>query len=66
MLSIDAEQQRISLSMKALMARAEPAKKAGPESPEPEEPAAPLPKAKGPLKGGTGRSSGGDQFGLKW
>jgi len=65
-LSIDAEQQRISLSMKALMARAEPAKKAEPEFAEPEEPPAPLPKAKGPLKGGTGRSSGGDQFGLTW
>lgn len=65
-LSVDPEQQRISLSMKALMARPEPAKKAEPEAPEPEEEPAPLPTFKGQLKGGTGRSSGGEQFGLKW
>lgn len=65
-LSVDVEQQRISLSMKALLARPEPAKKAEPEIPEAEEVAEPLPKFKGALKGGTGRSSGGEQFGLKW
>lgn len=65
-LSVDVEQQRISLSMKALLARPEPAKKAEPEIPEEEELAEPLPTFKGALKGGTGRSSGGEQFGLKW
>jgi small subunit ribosomal protein S1 len=65
-LSVDVEQQRISLSMKALLARPEPAKKVEPEIPEEEELAEPLPKFKGALKGGTGRSSGGEQFGLKW
>ena len=65
-LSVDVEQQRISLSMKALLARPEPAKKAGPEIPEEETVAEPLPKFKGALKGGSGRSSGGEQFGLKW
>ena len=66
-LSIDTEQQRISLSMKALMSKPEPAKKekSETEAPEPEAPAAPLPQFKGTLKGGTGRSSGGEQFGLK-
>ena len=64
-LSVDTEQQRISLSMKALMAKPEPAKKEKAETPEPEAPAAPLPQFKGTLKGGTGRSSGGEQFGLK-
>ncbi|HET6881291.1 MAG TPA: S1 RNA-binding domain-containing protein [Pirellulales bacterium] len=65
-LSIDPEQQRISLSMKALQAKPE-AKKAEAE-PEPEEatPPPPSPKRKGELKGGLGRSTGGDQFGLKW
>ena len=65
-LSIDTEQQRISLSMKALLAKPQPAKKAEPEAPEVEESPAPLPQFKGQLKGGTGRASGGEQFGLKW
>lgn len=64
--SVDAEKQRISLSMKALMARPEPVKK----EPEPEEETAPPPpparKSNKPLKGGIGRGTGGDQFGLKW
>ncbi|MES1213808.1 MAG: S1 RNA-binding domain-containing protein [Singulisphaera sp.] len=62
--SVDQEQQRIGLSMKALAARPMPVRK---DEPEPEE--APLPvvsKRKGPLKGGLGKSSGGEQFGLKW
>ncbi|MEX2560427.1 MAG: S1 RNA-binding domain-containing protein, partial [Pirellulales bacterium] len=63
-LSVDVEQQRIGLSMKALMARAEPAKKPEPEVEEPAA-ASPQPKRQVPLKGGTGRASGGDQFGLK-
>jgi small subunit ribosomal protein S1 len=62
--SIDADQQRIGLSMKALAARPMPVKKE-----EPEEEEAPPPivsKRKTPLKGGVGKSSGGDAFGLKW
>ncbi len=62
--SVDAEQQRISLSLKALEARAEKAKPE--EEPEPEIPAAPPKKRKVPLKGGTGGPSTGEQFGLKW
>jgi small subunit ribosomal protein S1 len=66
-LSVDSEQQRISLSMKALMAKPEAAKKAEPDVPEPEESPAPPPKKRTvPLKGGIGGGTGGDQFGLKW
>lgn len=65
-LSVDTDQQRISLSMKALQAKAEP-KKAEPEPEEAEPVAAAQPaRHKGPLKGGLGRSTGGEQFGLKW
>lgn len=65
-LSIDTEQQRISLSMKALQAKAEPKKaEAEPEEEEPVSAAVPA-KPKGPLKGGLGRSTGGEKFGLKW
>ncbi|HUY36648.1 MAG TPA: S1 RNA-binding domain-containing protein [Pirellulales bacterium] len=66
-LSVDAEQQRISLSLKALMARPEAAKKAEPDVPEPDEsPVAPAKKRTTPLKGGMGRGTGGEEFGLKW
>jgi small subunit ribosomal protein S1 len=65
-LSVDPEQQRISLSLKALQARPEPAKKAEPEPEEPEEPPKPPPKRKTPLKGGLGRVGDGRQFGLQW
>ncbi|MGI9457914.1 MAG: S1 RNA-binding domain-containing protein, partial [Aeoliella sp.] len=69
-LSVDREKQRISLSLKALM---EPPKKAGDKddeqptdfTPPPDAPKAPRPRA-GTLKGGTGGTSGGEQFGLKW
>jgi len=62
--SVDPEQQRISLSMKALAARPGPVKK---DEPEVEERALPPPtKRKTPLKGGLGRATGGDGFGLKW
>ena len=65
-LSLDPENQRISLSMKALAARPE-SKKAGPEPVEEEEaPPSPQPNRKTPLKGGLGRRSGGAGFGLKW
>ena len=66
-LSVDTEQQRISLSMKALMAKPEAAKKAEPEVPEPVELPALQPKKRTtPLKGGIGRGTGGEEFGLKW
>ncbi|MCE9546867.1 MAG: S1 RNA-binding domain-containing protein, partial [Planctomycetia bacterium] len=64
-LAFDAEQQRISLSLKALEARPEPAKKPGAEIEEPLPPL-PAPKHTGPLKGGMDRKSGGADFGLKW
>lgn len=67
-LTVDADEQRMSLSMKAahpLPAAEESSEKDQPEVDEP--PPEPIvPKHEGPLKGGTGRSSGGDQFGLKW
>jgi small subunit ribosomal protein S1 len=64
-LSVDPEQQRISLSLKALEARPVAAQKeARPE--EPEAPPPPASKRKTPLKGGLGPASGGDRFGLKW
>ena len=64
-LSIDPEQQRISLSMKALQAKPE-AKKAEPEPEEEAAPPPPAPKRRGELKGGIGRDTGGERFGLKW
>lgn len=64
-LSVDAEQQRISLSLKALEARATPAA-AEPEPEEPEAPQEPPKKRKVPLKGGIGGPSTGEKFGLKW
>ena len=62
-LSVDEENQRIGLSIKANIE-----KPAEPEAEEPEEEAAPRerPKRNTPLKGGLGGGSGGDQFGLKW
>jgi small subunit ribosomal protein S1 len=65
-LAVDPEQQRMSLSVKAIQAKPEPIKKAA-DLPEEEPP--PLPpqsKRATPLKGGVERPSGGDQFGLKW
>jgi ribosomal protein S1 len=61
--SVDPGNQRISLSLKALQARAVPEKKVD-EAPE-EEPA-PVRKSNVPLKGGLGRSNGGESFGLRW
>ena len=67
--SVDAEAQRMGLSLKALLAapvKAEKKKEEG--EAEPEAPPRPLAVAKrpGPLKGGVGKASGGDQFGLRW
>lgn len=65
-LSVEAERQRISLSLKA--AQQPPASEAPASEPEVEESPRELalPKHRGPLKGGTGGSRGGEQFGLKW
>ncbi len=66
-LSVDSEHQRISLSLKALEARATPAVKPEDQAPaEAEAPAKPTAPRKTPLKGGIGNASGGDKFGLKW
>jgi small subunit ribosomal protein S1 len=67
-LSVDPEQKRISLSMKAIMARPEPvsSKKDEAEEAEPETPPAPLPTFPKKLKGGVAKKSGGAQFGLNW
>jgi len=58
----------MSLSIKALLAREEPArkgeKKTEPESPD--EPPPPKKKRQVPLKGGMDRPTGGEDVGLKW
>jgi predicted RNA-binding protein with RPS1 domain len=64
-LSVDEQAQRVSLSMKAL-SQPEPAKKKD-DSTEPEtrsQPRRRIPPKQ--LKGGLGRASRGDEFGLKW
>lgn len=67
-LTVDAEAQRIGLSLKATLAKPEKAEGKSKDQPEvdepPREPA--VPKRSGPLKGGTGKPSGGEQFGLRW
>jgi ribosomal protein S1 len=66
--TVDEQNQRIGLSIKALQARPSQAGK-GPKQDE-DAPVEPLIKSKGKftgtLKGGVGRSSGGEQFGLNW
>lgn len=66
-LSVDPDKQRISLSLKQLQ-EAPAAKKADKTPQEEDEPLRELAvkRRKKPLKGGTDRASGGDQFGLKW
>jgi small subunit ribosomal protein S1 len=66
-LSIDAEAQRISLSMKALAGALEPAKKEGDAAGEAAaaQPSKKRNKPSGPLLGGLTRPTG-DRFGLKW
>jgi small subunit ribosomal protein S1 len=67
-LSVDRAAQRIGLSMKALQQLPEQSSRGKPEEEEADEPRRELavPKRKGPLKGGLGRSGGGEQFGLNW
>jgi predicted RNA-binding protein with RPS1 domain len=62
-LSVDPEAQRISLSMRALAAPPEPAKKE--EDATPGKPSKQRAKPTGPLLGGLGRKTG-ERFGLKW
>ena len=67
-LSVDASSQRMSLSIKAALpvpvAEAEPGERGGRSAPSRRESA--VPARQKPLRGGTNRESGGDQFGLKW
>src|SRR5262245_12483022 len=67
-LDVDPEAQRMSLSLKAAIAKPEKADDGAKEKAEVEEPPRELavPKRSGPLKGGIQRKSGGEQFGLKW
>ena len=67
-LTVDAEAQRIGLSLKATLAKPEKAGDKAKDKPEVEEPPreSAVPKRSGPLKGGAGKSSGGEQFGLRW
>lgn len=65
-LSVDAEAQRIGLSLKATLAPPQVEKKEN--TPEVEEPLRKpaVPKWAGPLKGGFDRPTGGDGVGIKW
>jgi small subunit ribosomal protein S1 len=66
-LSMDTQKQKISLSHKATLAAPAPkesGKKNEPEVPEGRDLVVPASDA--PLKGGTNKPSGGEQFGLKW
>jgi small subunit ribosomal protein S1 len=67
-LSVDTEQQRISLSLKALETRAAAEKEKPAEEAEvaAETPPEASKKRKTPLKGGIGGPATGEQFGLKW
>ena len=70
-LSCDPDEQRISLSIKALATPpAPPAGKGGPagqpEEPEVEEALPPVKKSNVPLKGGLRRQGDGAKFGLQW
>ncbi|MFN0021895.1 MAG: 30S ribosomal protein S1 [Pirellulaceae bacterium] len=68
-LTVDTEQQRMGLSLKATIAKPEKSSdKPKEDAIEVDEPprALAVPKRSGPLRGGTGKGSGGDQFGLKW
>ncbi|RMF42202.1 MAG: S1 RNA-binding domain-containing protein, partial [Planctomycetota bacterium] len=66
-LSVDPEAQRMSLSMKAVQAAPEPTgEDSTSDTPADGDRKPAVPQHRGPLKGGLGRSSGGEQFGLKW
>jgi small subunit ribosomal protein S1 len=69
-LSVDPQAQRISLSIKAVAGEVDAGSagdESNPEGAEPDEPRpAATPKSSRPLRGGLGRPTGGEQFGLKW
>lgn len=67
-LSIDEEKQRIGLSIKAAQAAPVTDNQEAEDSQQTanEQPTRVVPKHRGPLKGGIGSSSSGEQFGLKW
>ena len=66
-LSVDAEAQRISLSIKDLTPEPEPEAVQKPGEPDQPPPPPKHPKKPStPLKGGLGRSPRGEEFGLKW
>jgi small subunit ribosomal protein S1 len=66
-LSVDEEAQRISLSMKELIEEPKAAKEEkASEADEPPPPSKRRKQPDKPLQGGLGRSSGGEQFGLRW
>jgi small subunit ribosomal protein S1 len=68
-LSVDPEKQRISLSLKALLARPvkpQDEQTADEDLPLPADAPKPPAKKQQQLKGGTGGPTGGDKFGLKW
>jgi small subunit ribosomal protein S1 len=66
-LDVDAEAQRMSLSLKAAIAQPEKSGAADDKAEADEPPRAlAVPKRSGPLKGGIKSKSSGEQFGLKW
>lgn len=67
-LSIDPENNKMSLSIKATHAPPKPASQVEQEAEQEDVPLREqiVPKHTGPLKGGRDRDSGGEQFGLKW
>lgn len=66
-LSVDADAQRMSLSLKQAHALPEPEEKPAGEGQADEPPPQPIvPQRTTPLKGGTDRPTGGEEFGLKW
>jgi small subunit ribosomal protein S1 len=64
--SVDVDAQRIGLSLKALAAKPAVAKSAPADEDLVQDVDEPKQKHTGPLKGGVGKPTGGEQFGLKW
>lgn len=64
--SVDEEKQRIGLSIKAIQAKPVTAKKEDAPPEEPDVPPPPVKERKVPLKGGLGKSTGGEGIGLNW
>ena len=66
MLSVDADEQRISLSIKALQTKTSESEDTSETEQRIEKTPPVKTKRNTPLKGGLGGSSDGDRFGLKW